>query len=119
MNDEHKYLEEIQARICPKCIDGDGKGNCLISHGAECAVKVFFPQIVEAVHSAHSTSMEAYESALREKVCGVCSHQASDGKCTLRNDVECALDRYFPLIVQAIEELDVKRRLSSSATGWK
>lgn len=119
MHDEQKYLEEIQALICPKCIDGDGNGNCLISHDSECAVKRFFPQIVQTVRSTYSTSMEAYESALREKVCGVCVHQARDGKCVVRNDVECALDRYFPLIVQVIENLDVKKRLTSSGTGWK
>jgi hypothetical protein len=118
MRDEQKYLEEIQSRICPKCIDGDGRGNCLISRDAECALKVLFPQILEAIRSTYSTSMEAYEAALREKVCGVCARQASDGTCSLRNDIECALDRYFPLIVRAVEELDVKQRLARTGTRW-
>ena len=119
MQDEQKYLEEIQTRICPKCIDGDGHGNCLLSRTTECTMKRFFPQIIEVVRSIYSTSMEPYEVALRAKVCGSCVSQSRDGKCTLRDDVECSLDRYWPLIVQAIEEMDLKQRLTSSGTGWR
>ena len=119
MTGNQEYLEEILSRICPKCVDGDGAGNCRISNGKECAVKRFYPQILDVVRSTYSTSMVPYEAALREKICTVCVHQAGDGKCAVRDDVECSLDRYFPLIVQVIEELDLKKRLTSSSTGWK
>jgi hypothetical protein len=29
----------------------------------------------------------------------------------MRDETECALDRYFPLIVQVIEETQLKKRL--------
>lgn len=112
--DEQKHLEEIQTRICPKCIDGDGHGNCLIAHGTECAMKRFFPQILDAVRSVRDRSMEPYEAALRTRVCGACVHQSPDGRCAMRDDVECALDRYFPLIVHVIEEMDHARRIAGS-----
>jgi hypothetical protein len=115
--DEKKYLEEIQTRICPKCIDGDGHGNCLIAHGTECAVNRFFPQILDVVRSVHDTSMEPYEAALRTKICGACINQSPDGRCAIRDDVECSLDRYFPLIVLAIEELDLCEVNAGSETG--
>ena len=117
MNDQQKYLREIQAIVCHKCIDSDGKGNCLLSRDTECAMKLFFPQIVEAVRSTYSTSMETYERALREKVCSVCAHQTHDGICSLRNDVECALDRYFPLLVQRIESLDHRESTGQAPTS--
>ncbi|MEK9138047.1 MAG: hypothetical protein AAB393_13050 [Bacteroidota bacterium] len=116
---EQAYLEEIRARVCPKCVDGDGAGDCRISHGTECAVKRFLPQILEAVGSTYSTSMEPYELALRERVCRVCANQSPDGTCIVRNELECSLDRYFPLIVRVIEELDLKQRFSNAATGWR
>ena len=117
MEDEQKYLEEILARLCPKCIDGDGQGNCLLAAGAECMMKRFFPQVVEAVRSVYSTSMEPYEAALRKKVCSDCVQQL-DGNCVLRDGVECALDRYFPVIVQTVEDLDLARRFASPKTAW-
>jgi hypothetical protein len=117
--DEQKYLEEIQTRICPKCIDGDGHGNCRIAHGTECAMKRFLPEILEVVQSVNSTSMEPYEAALRTKVCGSCINQSPDGRCAIRDDVECSLDRYFPMIVQVIEELDLAKRTTVSGTAGK
>jgi hypothetical protein len=115
---EQDYLDEIQARICHKCVDGDGRGNCLLSKDSECMIERFFPQILEVVRMNYSASMEPYEAALRQKVCSTCINQSSDGKCVVREDLECSLDRYFPLIVQAIEELDLRKRLSKSETGW-
>ena len=112
MQDEQKYLEEVQTRICPKCIDGDGRGNCLIVRGSECAVKRFFPQILDAVWSVCDASIEPYEAALRTRVCGSCTNQSQDGRCAIRDDIECSLDRYFPLIVQVIEELDLADRVA-------
>ena len=117
MREEQKYLEEILARVCPRCVDGDGKGGCLLPRGIECRVKEFFPTVLDLVSSVRSTSMEPYEAALRGSVCGTCVSQSSDGRCALRDDVDCALDRYFPLIVQAVEELDPAKRLSGSVVG--
>jgi hypothetical protein len=119
MTANQEYLDELLSRICPKCVDGDGEGDCRIAQGRECAIRRFYPQIVEVVRSTYSTSMVPYEAALRAKICTVCVHQAADGKCALRDDVECALDRYFPLIVQVIEESDLKKRLTSPLTGWQ
>jgi len=117
MQEDQNYLEELFARLCPKCIDGDGKGNCLLPTGEECAIRQFFPQVVEAVRSVFSTSMEPYEDALRRKVCSACA--LSDGaQCSRRTEVECALDRYYPVIVETVEELDLTRRLASPKTGW-
>ena len=117
--DEQKYLEEIQTRICHKCIDGDGNGNCLIARGSECAMKRFFPEILDAVRSVSGTSMEPYEASLRARVCGSCINQSPDGRCAIRDDVECSLDRYFPLIVQVIEEMDLAKRIAISGTAGR
>ena len=117
--DEQKYLEEIQTRICHKCIDGDGHGNCLLAQGSECAMKRFFYEILDAVRSVHGTSMEPYEAALRLRVCASCASQSPDGRCAIRDDVECSLDRYFPMIVQAIEELDIANRIAVQETAGR
>ncbi len=110
-NDE--YWTALEKRICAKCVDGGGDGSCRIAPGRDCAVRAHFPQIIEVVNSVFSSSVEPYVEQLRKKVCAVCTEQSTGGACALRNETECALDRYFPLIVQVIEETQLKKRLSA------
>ena len=111
MPTNEEYWAALQQKICAKCVDGDGGGGCRIAPGHECAVKTHFPQIIESVNSVFSQSVEPYVEQLRKKVCAVCTSQSSEGACRLRDETECALDRYFPLIVQVIEETQLKKRL--------
>ncbi|HMK38315.1 MAG TPA: hypothetical protein VK569_03175 [Bacteroidota bacterium] len=111
MPTDEEYWDALQRKICAKCVDGDGHGGCLIAHGRDCAIKTHFPQIIESVNSVFSPSVEPYVEQLRKRVCAVCTSQSSGGECRLRDETECALDRYFPLIVQVIEETQLKKRL--------
>lgn len=111
MPTHEEYWESLQAGICAKCIDGDGRGNCRIGNEETCALKRFLPEIVEVVESTYSGSMDPYVEALRKKVCTACLHQSFSGSCSLRKDLACALDRYYPLIVQVIEETRLQERL--------
>ena len=115
MPTEQEYWEALQAKICSRCLDGDGKGECLISREYFCAMKTHLPLIVDAINSVYSQSMEPYEEQLRKTVCANCVHQSMAGECALRDDVECALDRYFPLIVQVIEETQLRDRFGKTA----
>jgi hypothetical protein len=110
---EEEYWEALQAKICVKCADGDGQGGCQIGEGKDCALKMYLPRILEVVNSVYSASIEPYEEQLRTRVCGHCVHQSADGSCHLRHDIDCALDRYYPLIVQVIEETQLKKRLGT------
>lgn len=98
-----QYWQSIQQKICPRCLDGDGQGNCRLPVGEECALKSFLPQIVMTLENAESGSMDTYISKLRRHVCILCDHQQPDTVCKKRNDLECALDRYYPLVVEIIE----------------
>ena len=111
MPTDQEYWEALQRKVCAHCVDGDGSGACLIAPGRDCALKTHFPRIIESVNSVFSSSIEPYVEQLRKKVCSACSHQEPGGACSLRDDVECALDRYYPLIAQVIEETQLKKRL--------
>ena len=111
MPTDEEYWVALREKICAKCIDGDGSGACLIAPGRECALKTHFSSIVESINSAFSSSVEPYVEQLRKKVCSVCTGQSPGGSCALRDETECALDRYFPLIVQVVEETQLKKRL--------
>ncbi len=111
MPTNEEYLSALEQRICAKCVDGDGSGQCLIAPGRECALRSRFPQIIETVNAVFSQSVEPYVDELRKRVCALCTEQTPEGTCALRDETECALDRYFPLIVQVIEETQLKKRL--------
>lgn len=104
MPTHEEYWEALQAKVCIKCLDGNGDGDCRIAGDGFCAMKIHLPNIIEAVNSVYSHSIVPYEEQLRNKVCSTCTHRSADGHCSLRDEVECALDRYFPLIVEVIEE---------------
>ncbi len=108
MKNLETYWDAVQCKFCTRCINSDEHGNCLLPGEDECILKFHFPKIVETVLSVKSDRMEPYIEALRRNVCAYCKHQSPDGKCTLRVNLECCLDRYFPLIVEAIEEVDAR-----------
>jgi hypothetical protein len=100
------YWQSVQQRVCAKCVDGDSFGNCLLSAGETCGLRTHFPQIVEVVLSVQSMMLDPYVAALRKNVCSECRNQSSDGTCSLRRSLDCGLDRYFPLVIEAIEEVN-------------
>ncbi len=100
-----QYWSALQDKLCRKCIDGDGRGHCRLPFGQTCAVQEFLPQLVETVKSLRSDRYDDYVVALRKNVCAGCAEQSSDGVCLRRNAVECALDRYYGLVLQIIESV--------------
>jgi hypothetical protein len=60
---------------------------------------------VHVVQTTHSDNILDHVTALRREVCSHCNEQTSDGRCYVRNMLDCPLDRYFPLIIGAINEV--------------
>lgn len=106
MENLERYWDAVRLRVCTKCIDGDGYGNCRLTGEESCGLKLHFPRIVETVLSVMSDKMDLYIEALRRNVCAYCKHRSSVGTCMFRINVDCGLDRYFPLVVEAIEEVN-------------
>ena len=103
MEDLDKYWQAVQHRVCAHCIDSDGNGDCRLKAEDACVLKPQFRRIVETVLSVQCNAIEPYIEALRQNVCVECKHQSADGTCTTRNRLDCGLDRYFPLVIEAIE----------------
>ncbi len=111
------YWQAVQRTVCAKCIDSDGHGNCLLSDDDACGLRSHFPRIVETVLSVQSDSLEPYLEALRNNVCAHCKHQSPEGKCMVRAQVDCGLDRYFPLVIAAIENVRAELDETTEAFG--
>lgn len=106
MEDLGRYRDAVYRRICLHCIDLGKGGRCNLNPEQKCAVELYLPEIVKAVQSVKSPRMEDYLAVLRERICSKCKNQAPNGTCGLRNAADCGLDRYFELMVEAVEEVD-------------
>ena len=100
-----KYLEAIRKNVCSICVDSTDEGDCTLTEKEVCAVESFLPRIVDVIHNAQEDDLQTYINELREKVCAECRSNG-DENCYLREDANCALDRYFPLIIDAIKSVD-------------
>lgn len=116
--DLQQYWQAIQRNICPRCLDGDGRGACRLPVDEECALELLLPEVVATVTSVRAASLEAYVASLRNNVCSLCEHLAPDSSCRKRHDLECALDRYYPLVVEIIETVQSTLRNANSVTGF-
>lgn len=98
-------LEElVRNRICGVCTDRKTDGTCGLEDPGQCALFRLFPQVAEAIQSTDSDRLDDYIDAIRRQVCTVCETQDRDGSCAARQQVQCALDAYLLLVVEAIEE---------------
>lgn len=101
-----QYWQEVKQRVCRRCIDSDGYGNCLIDPSIDCTLQLYFPKVVEVVSKVHSEKMDDYIRDVRSTICVACKYQTATGLCLLRATVECPLDRYLPLVIEAIERVE-------------
>ncbi|MFA5804340.1 MAG: hypothetical protein WC879_06820 [Melioribacteraceae bacterium] len=100
-----KYLKALKQNVCSICVDSNEKGGCTLNEKESCAVELYLPMILEVVHSADSEDIKELHNKLRETICFECRTQEG-GNCYLREDANCALDRYFSLIVETIQKVD-------------
>jgi|ERR1017187_4225343 hypothetical protein len=103
-----RSLEEIEAivrnRICRVCTERTAEGQCGLENPSQCALFRLFPQVAQAIQSVMSDDIRQYIEAIRRDVCSVCAEQARDGSCEVRQQVQCSLDAYLALVVDAIED---------------
>lgn len=98
----------IRTKICGICSDRTNEGQCGLEQPDTCALFRLFPQVARAIQSTHSDDINDYVAAIRSQVCSICGDQATDGTCEKRRQVNCALDAYLLLVVDAIEEATSK-----------
>lgn len=103
-----RSFDELEAivrnRICGVCTERTDEGQCGLENPSSCALFRLFPQVAQAIQSVNSNDIQQYIDAIRRNVCSVCEEQAQDGSCEARRQVQCSLDAYLLLVVDAIEE---------------
>lgn len=106
------FWEAVRMKVCRACGDGDGKGNCRLPVDETCALESFLPKLVTIVSTNPATAHEVYLELLRNTICVQCNHQLSNGTCKKRQTLECALDRYYPTVIEIVQNVkgEVERR---------
>ena len=103
-----RSFDELEAivrnRICGVCTERTDEGKCGLEDSSSCALFRLFPQVAQAIQSVNSNDIQQYIDAIRRNVCSVCEEQAQDGSCEVRRQVQCSLDAYLLLVIDAIEE---------------
>ncbi len=100
------YEDAIKRHVCSHCIDFGMDGKCHSIDPQGCAIFRFLPDVVTITKFvASGLKMEPYIEALRTNVCMKCKNQSSGGECKLRDGFDCGLDRYLPLVIDAMEEV--------------
>ena len=82
----------------------DRRGGVQPGDPSDCALFRLFPQVARAIQSVKCDDIRPYIDAIRQNVCSVCQDQEHDGTCETRRQVQCSLDAYLLLVVDAIEE---------------
>ena len=103
-----QYLQAIRGKVCSVCIHKTAEGKCGLSPGRVCPIEMYLTNIVNALHKVSRKDVKDYAAFLRAGVCSQCPNLGPDGKCPFLISRDCVLDRYFPLVVEAIEEVDEK-----------
>ncbi len=106
MNNIDKYSKAIEETICSICVDSTDDGDCTLTHKEKCAVRLFLPSIIDVIHNSSSDDIYELHQELRKKVCAECKASVDEDNCYLREDSNCALDRYFSLIVATVHKID-------------
>ena len=104
--DLHPYWQAIRDKVCSLCVDADSHGNCRLDASTECPLQADLPRIIRIVRDIRIESMDEYVRELRLILCSGCTHETASGNCRLRDDVDCAVNRYFPLVMEAILSVD-------------
>ncbi|HPN37804.1 MAG TPA: hypothetical protein PL041_05330 [Melioribacteraceae bacterium] len=101
------YKNALKKHVCTICCDSDIKGRCTLNEEEHCAIELYTDEIVDVIHKNNDKPFEEIQQALRNTICAKCKTRSEDGCCYLREDANCSLDRYFYLIVDIVNKVDL------------
>ena len=103
-----EYREEIQERVCSRCIERPHFGPPCAQLGKECGIEMHLPQFLAAIHEVESDSIEPYLDSIHRRVCNSCPRLGGEG-------CPCPLDYLLVLLVQAVETVDQRKGMKRTA----
>ena len=102
------YREAINQRLHAVCIDRNLDPHSTVNTEADCRIDRYLPQLVALARLSRRDDLQEFTAGVRRTICSRCGNQDAMGACHLRDDTECCLYRYLPLVYDAV--LDVSNR---------
>lgn len=96
--------KNLRGRICPSCVRFTSRRTCSLPGERPCSLFSNLDKVVDNVREIYSQRIDPYVDDLRQRVCACCHFEDDHGRCPCREDLDCALNTYYPLIVEAIED---------------
>ena len=109
LKDRYLYEEAILRHVCSKCIDLSADGICYSPDPKGCAIFRYLPQLVAIAERLREFRIQPYVDAVRQDICMKCRSGEPGKSCPLRDSLDCGLDRYLPLVLDAIEEVKAEK----------
>lgn len=104
-----EFEEVIRTRVCIQCIERTGMGICGMGKSDDCPLNRHMPGIVKAVKSVQTGTPDDYIAALHQEICGQ-AKEIPSSSAVLEEELMFALENHLPLILEAIDEANVRRR---------
>lgn len=100
------YRDAIAQGVRAICIDRNLNPRSTVETEANCRIDRFLPQLVELAKAVGPNDLEAFNAAFEKTICLQCGHLDSFGTCRVREQAECCLYRYLPLLYDAIHRVE-------------
>lgn len=117
MGSMEEYHDAIDRRVAAACLDRKDDGTCNPPEGRKCVLELNLPEIVKAVKAVKSDRIDDYAHSIRETVCVDCINQDEHGECYFRDQMQCCLDNFMSLVVDAIDEVDSRYENASNVVS--
>ena len=98
------FEEAVKRHVCSKCVDMTADGVCYSKDPKGCALFRYLPQLVMIAQHLNNPKLEDYIQTVREKIGMTCHNPDTAARCQWRDTLDCGLDCYLPLVLEAIEE---------------
>ncbi|MBI4597874.1 MAG: hypothetical protein HY737_05680 [Candidatus Omnitrophica bacterium] len=99
------YRDALARKVHAVCLDRNLDPTSVIDTEAGCRIDRFLPELVQMVRQIRSDNLADYEAVMRERVCHQCGNLTAEDRCPVREQAECCLYRYLPLVIEAIFEV--------------
>ena len=103
-----EYQETLKEFLATACMDRLDDGTCAPPKGRRCALDLNLAPIVQAVKAVKSDRLDEYAGSVRDTVCIQCINQSEHGECEVRDQMDCCLNNFMSLVVDAIDAVDAR-----------
>lgn len=96
------YREAITQRVHTICVDRNLDPASAVNTEAGCRIERFLPQLVQLAKAIGPNELAQFEASFEQTICRECGHLDALGTCRVREQADCGLYRYLPLVYEAI-----------------